>query len=98
MSNRCDFSYARVDIPADAQNYAAQCPDCGAIRETVKRGSGRVYPPHAPLDASPQKRACWKQDSSGAWAWKPIIFDVTIIRSDDGITMIAEEKGDTNHG
>lgn len=93
MSNRCGFSYGPVDIPADAQKYAAQCPDCGAIRETVKRGSGRVFPPHVPLDASPQKRACWKQ-VQGAWVWKPITFNVTTMRSDDCITMVAEEKGD----
>lgn len=90
MSDRCLFSFGPVDISSTAQNYAAQCPACGAIRETIRRGGGRVFPPHAPLAAKPQSRACWKRDDVGMWHWKPIVYTATIMYSDRGIVAIAE--------
>lgn len=92
MSNRCSFSFGSVDIPPTTQDYAAQCPDCGAIRDTVRRGAGRVFPVHAPLVAKPQDRACWKRDDLGTWTWKPVEYVGSIMYVDGAVVAHVERK------
>lgn len=92
MSNRCSFSFGPVDIPRTAQNYTAQCPDCRAIRDTIRHGSDRAFPQHAPLVASPQNRACWKRNTDGAWEWKPVEYIGSIVHVDGVMIAHVERK------
>ena len=77
MSKACSFSGAPVPIQVTLHHgkpvspTAAECPECGAIRQVLWHQACPAFPHHSALQTRPKARARYRLlgDDEDAWCW-----------------------------